>query len=242
AEATVTAAYLINRSPSTALKKKTHMDLWSGHPTIYEMLRIFGCVAYSHVEPTVDPHTEEKPRNEEEEQDEEPQQQNLDNYVLVRNRAKRTTSIPARYRDEGNVSLSRPSGSKVDDMAAYAFVIAKEEDTHEPITFQEAINSNDKDEWVRAMEEEISSLMKNHTWELVNQPPGQKLVSCKWLYKIKEGIEGIQKPRYKARLVAWRFTQRAWIDYNEDRIVLNLSKINQKPDNFNTRMKIRRKA
>ncbi|GKD01065.1 retrovirus-related pol polyprotein from transposon TNT 1-94 [Tanacetum coccineum] len=210
AEATVTAAYLINRSPSTALEKKTPMDLWSGHPANYEMLRIFGCVAYSHmnqgklkpraikciflgypegvkgyrlwrlddvkpkiiisrdvvfneslmykdtlkgagaadsgkevkfevelqgsrVEPTMDPHTRENPGNEDEEQDEGPQQQNLDNYVLVRDRAKRTTAIPARYRDEGNVSLSRPSGSKVDDMAAYAFAIAEEEDTHKPI-------------------------------------------------------------------------------------------------------------
>ncbi|GJW73085.1 retrovirus-related pol polyprotein from transposon TNT 1-94 [Tanacetum coccineum] len=41
------------------------------------------------------------------------------------------------------------------------------------------------------------------------------MVSCRWLYKIKEGIEGIQKPRYKTRLVARGFTQRAWINYNE---------------------------
>ncbi|GKE00438.1 retrovirus-related pol polyprotein from transposon TNT 1-94, partial [Tanacetum coccineum] len=37
---------------------------------------------------------------------------------------------------------------------------------------------------------------------------------CKWLYKIKEGIKGVQKPRYKARVVARGFTQRAGIDYN----------------------------
>ncbi|GJT30755.1 retrovirus-related pol polyprotein from transposon TNT 1-94 [Tanacetum coccineum] len=49
AKATVTVAYLINMSPSTTLEKKTPMDLWSGHPANYEMLRIFGCVAYSHV-------------------------------------------------------------------------------------------------------------------------------------------------------------------------------------------------
>ncbi|GKA61838.1 retrovirus-related pol polyprotein from transposon TNT 1-94 [Tanacetum coccineum] len=43
AEATVMAAYLINRSPSTTLEKKTLMDLWLGHPANYEMLRKFGC-------------------------------------------------------------------------------------------------------------------------------------------------------------------------------------------------------
>ncbi|GJS53994.1 retrotransposon protein, putative, ty1-copia subclass [Tanacetum coccineum] len=50
---------------------------------------------------------------------------------------------------------------------------------------------------------------------MADQPPGQKLISCKWLYKIKERIEGIQKPRYKARLVARGYTHRACIDYNE---------------------------
>ncbi|GKA88835.1 retrotransposon protein, putative, ty1-copia subclass [Tanacetum coccineum] len=88
-------------------------------------------------------------------------------------------------------------------MVAYGvFAIAEEEDTHEPITFQEAINSCEKDEWVRAIEEEMSSLKKNHTWELVDQPPGRKLVSCKWLYKIKERTECIQKPRVILSLTA----------------------------------------
>ncbi|GJV77066.1 retrovirus-related pol polyprotein from transposon TNT 1-94 [Tanacetum coccineum] len=90
------------------------------------------------------------------EQDEGPQQQNLDNYVLLRDGSKRTTTIPARYRDGGNVSLSRPSGSKVNDMEAYAFSIAEEEDTHELITFQKVIHSSEKDEWVRAMKEETN--------------------------------------------------------------------------------------
>nr|GEX57920.1 retrovirus-related Pol polyprotein from transposon TNT 1-94 [Tanacetum cinerariifolium] len=61
------------------------------------------------------------------------------------------------------IFLGHPDGSKVVDMAAYAFAIAEEEDTHEPITFQEAINSSEKDEWVRAMEKEMSSLKKSHT-------------------------------------------------------------------------------
>nr|GEW12974.1 hypothetical protein [Tanacetum cinerariifolium] len=47
-EATCTNEYLINRSPSTAIEKKTPMEMWSGHPSDYGMLRIFGCVVYPH--------------------------------------------------------------------------------------------------------------------------------------------------------------------------------------------------
>ncbi|GJR70298.1 retrovirus-related pol polyprotein from transposon TNT 1-94 [Tanacetum coccineum] len=98
-------------------------------------------------------------------------------------------------------------------MAAYAFAAAEEEDTHEPLTYQEAVAYEDSSKWKAAMEEEMDSLRKNKTWELVDHLAGQKLVSCKWLFKIKEGIECVQRPRYKARLVARRFTQRAEVIY-----------------------------
>ncbi|GJR57692.1 retrovirus-related pol polyprotein from transposon TNT 1-94 [Tanacetum coccineum] len=92
---------------------------------------------------------------------------------------------------------------------------AEEEDTHEPFTYQEALACEGSSKWKIAIKEEIDCLRKNKTWELVDHLAGQKLVSCKWLFKIKEGIEGVQKPRYKARLVAHGFIQRACIDYNE---------------------------
>nr|GEU36236.1 hypothetical protein [Tanacetum cinerariifolium] len=156
AEATVMTVYLINSPPSTALKKKTHMDLWDvvfNESLMYkDTLKSVGAV------------------DSKKEFEFEVELQG-NNYVLVHERAKITTAKSARYKDEGNVSLSRSSWSKVDDMVAYAFVIAEEEDTHEPITFHQAINSFEKDEWVRAIEEEMSSLKKNHTWELVDQTP-----------------------------------------------------------------------
>ncbi|GKA69527.1 retrovirus-related pol polyprotein from transposon TNT 1-94, partial [Tanacetum coccineum] len=74
-------------------------------------------------------------------------------------------------------------------MAAYAFVSVEEEDTHEPLTYQEAVSCEDSSKWKAAMKEEMDSLRKNKTWELVDHPVRQKLVSCKWLFKIKEGIE-----------------------------------------------------
>ena len=45
-------------------------------------------------------------------------------------------------------------------------------------------------------------------------PAGQKLVGCRWIYKLKEGIPGVEKALFKARLVAKRDTQREGIDFN----------------------------
>ena len=43
------ACYLVNRSPSTALELKTSDEVWSGTPSDYSDLKIFGCPAYCHV-------------------------------------------------------------------------------------------------------------------------------------------------------------------------------------------------
>ena len=59
--------------------------------------------------------------------------------------------------------------------------------------------------WQIAMKEELDALTKNHTWDLVPLPPGQSVVGCKWIYKIKTRSNGSIE-HYKARLVAKGFT------------------------------------
>jgi ATP-binding cassette subfamily B (MDR/TAP) protein 1 len=41
---------LINRSSSIPLDKKTSIEVWSGAPTDYSQLRVFGCIPYAHVD------------------------------------------------------------------------------------------------------------------------------------------------------------------------------------------------
>jgi hypothetical protein len=50
AEAANTACYLINRSPSIPLNKKTPIEVWSDTPVDYSQLKVFGCTAYTHVD------------------------------------------------------------------------------------------------------------------------------------------------------------------------------------------------
>ena len=48
-EAVSTAAYLINRCPSTGIDLKTPMEVWCGMPTDYSNLKVFGALAFAHV-------------------------------------------------------------------------------------------------------------------------------------------------------------------------------------------------
>ena len=48
-EAVATTCYLINHSPHTALKFKSSQEVWYNTSVNYSSLRVFGCLAYIHV-------------------------------------------------------------------------------------------------------------------------------------------------------------------------------------------------
>lgn len=83
-----------------------------------------------------------------------------------------------------------------------------------PDDYASALSCEDAEKWKQAMQEEISSLIRNNTWRIVKKPPQANVVSCKWVYRIKLGPSG-DIERYKARLVARGFSQRHNEDYFE---------------------------
>ena len=52
----------------------------------------------------------------------------------------------------------------------------------EPQTFEDAAKEN---VWAKAMDEEIASIERNHTRELVDLPNGRDVTGLKWIYKMK---------------------------------------------------------
>lgn len=46
----------------------------------------------------------------------------------------------------------------------------------DPMTFEEAINSEDAEKWIKALENEILAQIKNKTWKIVEKPNDRKII------------------------------------------------------------------
>lgn len=88
------------------------------------------------------------------------------------------------------------------------------EATEDPQSFKEAMDGEEKKEWLEAMQEEMDSMYRNKVWKLVKRPADKNIVSCKWVFRTKRKPNG-DIERYRARLVARGFSQVEGIDYNE---------------------------
>ncbi|KAD5508391.1 hypothetical protein E3N88_16094 [Mikania micrantha] len=52
-------------------------------------------------------------------------------------------------------------------------------------------------QWKKAIKNEIDSILQNHTWELVDLPPGRKPLGYRWIFKRKMKADG-SIDKYKA--------------------------------------------
>ena len=69
----------------------------------------------------------------------------------------------------------------------------------EPESFQEVQSHKDKQRWLKGINDEMNSLNKNKTYDLVEVPKGKKVLKNKWVFKLKK--DGDKLVKYKARLV-----------------------------------------
>lgn len=60
-------------------------------------------------------------------------------------------------------------------MISYALTVAANIDGDEPNIVDESPTSKDRDKWFQAMQDEVDSLIKNKTWELVSKPKDKRL-------------------------------------------------------------------
>jgi histone deacetylase 1/2 len=69
-------------------------------------------------------------------------------------------------------------------------------------------------DWLQAMKAKYDALMTNNTWTLVPLPANRQTIGCKWVFKLKQNLDGSIN-MYKAWLVAKGFHQKPDFDYTE---------------------------
>jgi hypothetical protein len=123
--------------------------------------------------------------------------------------------------DHPELTIPSPSSSTAPDplsMDMYAFVArakpASAAEEIEPKTLRQARKGGHWDCWSLAAYEEYCSLTENGTWVLVDAPKDRKILSGKWVWKLKKGSRG-EVVRHKARWVVRGFEQQEGTDFFE---------------------------
>ena len=271
-EVVLTAADLINLSPSRPLNGKIPEEVWSGKKASYGHLRVFGCRAFVHIpkdeRSKLDAKTKEciylcSPRDElgfrlwdpvnkkivrsrdvvfyEDQTIHDTQQSKKSKTIVVHNSG---GEIPHRNEQPDQTiqphQMEQPDQTEQPDQIEPSQADQEEQepqerrstrvrqpsrryfsddyvtltDEGEPQSFIEAIETNDKEKWMQAMEEEIQSLKENQTYDLVKLPDGRRALKNKWVFKLKTEENNL-KPRYKARIVVKGCNQKKGIDFEE---------------------------
>ncbi|KAG8497073.1 hypothetical protein CXB51_008352 [Gossypium anomalum] len=202
------------------IMEKTSQEVWSGNPANYSDLKIFGCPAYAHVDNgKLEPRSIKCvflgykagvkgyklwcPEN---------RKVVISRYVVF----DETAMLPnLSLKDSSNKENQKQKYVEV-DLVAYALNVAEDIDANqEPSNYSEAVSCEDSKKWMFAMQEEMKSLHKNKTWDLVKLPKGKKAVRCKWVFKKKERTPGVEESRYKVRLVAKGYSQIPGVDFTD---------------------------
>ncbi|KAI3493168.1 hypothetical protein L1887_42158 [Cichorium endivia] len=109
----------------------------------------------------------------------------------------------------GNPSSKVQTRSKksIQDECHYAAYISKVD----PKTVLDAL---DDDDWIKAMQEELSEFKRNNVWDLVPRPSNHRVIGTRWVFRNKLDDMGTVV-RNKARLVAKGYSQIEGLDYDE---------------------------
>jgi hypothetical protein len=84
----------------------------------------------------------------------------------------------------------------------------------EPKSVREAVDSTEGKIWKDAMVEEMESLHKNETWDLVKLPSGRNHVGIKWVFKKKMNAAS-EVEKFKSQLVAKGYSQVEGVDFGD---------------------------
>ncbi|CAJ2639700.1 unnamed protein product [Trifolium pratense] len=237
AEAANTAVYLQNRLPTKVLKDKTPFEAWYGYKPSLTFLKVFGCVCFAHVPQVKRDKLDKKaipgifvgyssvskaykvyhPQsgkmtvsrdvhfNEDQQWDWKNPKKTIGSFNDIEDDylEKQTTELCENELEDDPPIRGTRLLSDIYQRCNVAVC--------EPACCEEALKDP---KWKNAMEEEMSMIQKNKTWELVDKPEDRNIIGVKWVFRTKLNADcSINK--YKARLVVKGYAQIFGVDYSD---------------------------
>ena len=96
---------------------------------------------------------------------------------------------------------SKPGNDRIFESAQAAMHTTAKEYASEPSSYHDAMRGPDASAWQDSIDEEMKSLLRNGTWDIVDQPKNVKPIGSQWVFKNKLAPDG-SIARRKSRLVA----------------------------------------
>ncbi|KAL6344924.1 hypothetical protein AAG906_006685 [Vitis piasezkii] len=189
-EAILTANYLLNKVPKKKAEK-TPYELWKGRKPSYTYLRMWDVkigpktidcifIGYAHNSNAYrflvyESNISDIHKN---------------TIMESRNASLFEDVFPCKSKEEPKVEVEPRRSKRVRTEKSFGPDFLTFMLEGEPQTFKEAVNSTEGLMWKEAIKSEIDSILQNHTWELVDLPPGCKPLSSKWIFKRKMKVDG----------------------------------------------------
>ena len=139
------------------------------------------------------------------------QEEALEHHPELKLRAPQVIQDTFDDSEEELALMNVPEGKVI---PTFLTIAAEEIEPFEPKTLQQAMNDTSWSEWENGMIDEVNSHKQNKTWTLVDPPKDRRILSGKWVFKLKRGPHG-EVIRYKCRWVVRGFTQEEGVDYDE---------------------------
>ena len=75
-------------------------------------------------------------------------------------------------------------------MAEYALLMPTAQENSDEPTLQQGMNTPEKAEWDKALQQEIEEIQSYRTWEEATPPDGARFIGTKWVLRKKSDENG----------------------------------------------------